>query len=217
MKHFIVFLLFALYSGNAICQQYRLIYDESSLPELYNEVAVYAQIQKGDRYINLPANKYRLTTNEGNFRNGILTIDRNKLLHNNGLVNFTVLMQGKSMPLLLQLPVLKNIRYNLYTDSIKPILNYYVNIEGEFSSGRILPLDSNTILISASQGNMKGMEWVAPAKRNFDKVIFTATVKGMPHMSISKTVYLKQYIDPRDALDYQDASEEEIIKQKRRK
>jgi hypothetical protein len=112
---------------------------------------------------------------------------------------------------------LHGIRYNLYTDSIKPILNYYVNVEGEFSSGRILPLDSSMIMLTANHGSIKGMEWVLPAERNFESVSFTAIAKSNPSLKISKTVYLKKYRDPRDALDYKDATEEEVIRGKKRR
>ncbi|RYE23558.1 MAG: hypothetical protein EOP51_10175 [Sphingobacteriales bacterium] len=217
MKYFIAFLLVLLCVGKAYCQQYRLVYDKDALPELYERVGVTAQEQKGNGYVTLQPGKYKLTTTDADYRNGTLGIDRNKVQQSKGVVNFNLSVQGKSIPVQLQLPVLKGIRYNLYTDSIKPVLNYYVNIEGEFTSGKILPLDAGWVSITADHGSINGMEWIPPAELNFEKVTFTATVKTAPKISIKKTVYLKKYADPRDAYDYKDATEDEVIRNKRRR
>lgn len=96
---------------------------------------------------------------------------------------------------------IKRIYFNLYTDSIKTVLNYYVNVEGEYASGRILPMDTNNIIITADQGKMSGNEWIAPARIDFDKVTFRASVKTSPHISDHITVWLKRGIDPRDEMD----------------
>lgn len=212
MKHSILFIVCLLCCLSSYSQQYRLAYGDNSLPELYDKVDIFVQQQKGNGYTTLSSGKYKLSTNEGEYRNGTLTIDRNELQQNKGFVNFTLTIQGQTIPLQLQLPVLKSIRFNLYTDSIKPILNYYVNVEGEFSSGRILPLDSNSITIQVNHGSMIGMEWVLPAEHNFESVTFTAIAKNAPKLAIVRTVYLKKYSDPRDKAGYEDAGREEIIK-----
>ena len=217
MKHSILFIVCLLRCLSSYSQQYRLTYGDNSLPELYDKVDVFVQQQKGNGYTTLSSGKYRLTTNEGEYRNGTFTINRDILQQNKGFVNFTLTIQGQTIPLQLQLPVLKSIRYNLYTDSIKPVLNYYVNVEGEFSSGRILPLDSSIVTLTTNQGSIKGMVWVLPAERNFESVTFTAIAKSNPALKTSKTVYLKKYRDPRDAPDYKDATEEEVIHGKRRR
>lgn len=92
----------------------------------------------------------------------------------------------------------KRIYFNLYTDSIKTILNYYVNIEGEYSNGRILPLDTGTITIRADRGRMSGNEWIAPAHIDFEKVTFHAALKDNPAIDSEITVWLKRSKDPRD-------------------
>jgi hypothetical protein len=93
---------------------------------------------------------------------------------------------------------LKRIYFNLYTDSIKPILNYYVNVEGEYSNGRILPMDTSVIFITADQGTMSGNAWIAPPDITFNKVTFRTTARQDPSLTQTITVYLKQIKDPRD-------------------
>jgi hypothetical protein len=93
----------------------------------------------------------------------------------------------------------------VYTDSIKPVLNFYVNIEGVFTNGRILPLDTSMVTISSDVGSMVGMEWVVPKTLNFDKVTFTATAKYNPQLQQTETIYLKKFKDVRDTNGYNDA------------
>ncbi len=95
-------------------------------------------------------------------------------------------------------PEPKRIYFNLYTDSIKTVLNYYVNVEAEMSNGRYLPMDTSLVTISADHGRMSGNEWVAPKQIAFDRVRFTAVLRADPAVRAETTVYIKQGIDPRD-------------------
>lgn len=99
---------------------------------------------------------------------------------------------------------LKRIFFNLYTDSIKTILNYYVNIEGEYKDGSYLPLDNRSVELTADHGTISGNEWVAPKDINFEKVTFTVTAIGKPELRDRVTVWLKKAKDPRDAPDYEE-------------
>lgn len=95
-------------------------------------------------------------------------------------------------------PQVRRIYFNLYTDSIKTQLNYYVNVEAEMSNGSYLPMDTSMIAISADQGRMAGNEWIAPKQIGFDRVRFTARLRSDPAVSTDITVFLKRAIDPRD-------------------
>jgi hypothetical protein len=97
---------------------------------------------------------------------------------------------------------LKRIYFNLYTDSIKTILNYYVNVEGEYRNGQFLPLDANSVTITADQGSIEGNEWIAPKDIHFEKVTFRVTAKGRPELHDQVTVWLKRAKDPRDDMNY---------------
>jgi hypothetical protein len=92
----------------------------------------------------------------------------------------------------------KKIYFNLYTDSIKTALNYYVNVEGEFPNGKILPLDTSIIAFSASNGSMSGNEWIPPKQIDFKTVRFKVWLREDPKISDSIEVWMKQGIDPRD-------------------
>ncbi len=95
---------------------------------------------------------------------------------------------------------LKRIYFNLYTDSIKTILNYYVNVEGEYSDGRILPLDAASMTLSADHGSITGSEWVPPKHIDFEKVRFRAVANDDPGLQAEVTVWLKRAKDPRDEM-----------------
>jgi hypothetical protein len=93
---------------------------------------------------------------------------------------------------------LKRIYFNLYTDSIKTILDFYVNVEGEYQDGRFLPLDTSQVVFSADHGTMRGNDWKAPAHIDFEKVHFDVHAKDRPELHDSITVWLKRTRDPRD-------------------
>lgn len=197
-------------------QEYRLVYESASLPELYNSVDVFAEIKDGTAFKRLPQSKYRLSVAGASLDGHTLNYNREQLYSNNGVIHFLLRTGGRDIPLTLQLPVLEDIQFNLYTDSIKPILNYYLNVEGRFSSGRVLPLDAGFVTVSSDAGSMSGLEWVPPAKRDFDRVNFTVTNKFNPAQQKQVTVYLKKYKDPRDNMNYRDRTEEEVIHNRRR-
>jgi hypothetical protein len=93
---------------------------------------------------------------------------------------------------------LKRIYFNLYTDSIKTILDFYLNVEGEYRDGRFLPLDTSQVVFSTDQGSMRGNAWKPPAHIDFEKVHFEVRAKGRPELHDSITVWLKRARDPRD-------------------
>jgi len=192
-------------------QEYRISYDAGQLPELYPQVTVYAEEKKGDRFVAMSSNTYRLHTSEGSLKGQELRFDRELLYRNKGIIHFTIKTKGKEYPAILTLPILDDIRFNLYTDSIKPVLNYWVNVEGVFSNGKILPLDTSFVTITSDQSHMNGMEWVLPSQRDFDKVTFSVVSKNGLPVKKEKTLYLKKHKDPRDAPDYRDKTEQEII------
>ncbi|WP_276133561.1 hypothetical protein [Polluticoccus soli] len=217
MKRMACFAIMILGCVKLFAQEYRLVYDEQSLPELYNNIYIFAEVKQDGGYRKLNANKYRLQTTEGQLDGNSFTFNRQRLYDNNGVVHFDLVAGSKAVPLTLALPVLQEINTNLYTDSIKPVLNYYLNVEGKFSSGRVFPLDSNFVAVTSDVGSMRGLEWILPKQRDFEKVNFTIVNKFNPDDRKNVTVYLKKYKDPRDAPDYQDRTEDEVIPNRRRR
>ena len=95
-------------------------------------------------------------------------------------------------------PALKRIYFNLYTDSLKPVLNYYVNVEGELKDGRYLPLDTNDVRLTCSWGTLSNMEWVIPRVIAQDSVTFFVVAKNNAALRDSVTVFIQRRKDPED-------------------
>jgi hypothetical protein len=205
MKHALSFVLLLIGFLPAHAQQYRMNYDESTIPELYSTTEVFLEEKHGNEYEPFRG-KYRFSTPDVSMRGNQITYTPQELQRLGGKVNFRVEVKGDELNLPLTLPVLTDIRFNLYTDSIKPVLNYFVNVEGVYSSGRIFPLTPDHITLTSDQGTMNGMEWMLPKERPFEKVTFTATSRSNPNIRKSVTLYLNKYKDPRDAEGYEEIS-----------
>jgi hypothetical protein len=201
-----LFVLLTCFVGYS--QSYRLVYDSLALPELYERVPLIVQQQSSGGYTNIPTRRFKLTTTDGHLDHNSFLYNRSHLYKNNGKAHFILHIDGNTIPLTVDLPVLRSIRYNLYTDSIKPVLNFYVNIEGVFTNGRLLPLDTSMVIITSNVGAMKGMEWVVPEKIGFDRVRFTAIAKHNTGLREEKTIYIKKFKDFRDTNGYNDEPSE---------
>lgn len=187
----------------AIAQTYHLSYSPDDMPELYNSISIFV-----DNVVDgtaKPAKGYQLfykANDEAFFvKKGVIELNKRELYEQNGVLNFIIKKGGKEIPSSLTLPILKDIRFNLYTDSIKPVLDYYLNIEGEFTNGQIYPLDNSLIDVSSSQGEMDGMTWIKPKVIDFDSVTFTAVCRYNPAIAKDITLFIKQWQDPRDKLN----------------
>ena len=90
----------------------------------------------------------------------------------------------------------ENIYVNLYTDSLKKGTHNYINVDGEFTNGKYLPLDSNKILFSCPQAKFFGNSLYIPADFAEEKV----SVKIMLREDNSKfkefEIYIKKMEDP---------------------
>ena len=195
----VAFLAGAAASG----QTYRLAYDPATIPELYHTTHIYLEERAGGGFEEIRG-RYRISSEDADLDGMTITYSPAALRAAGGKLRFSAQIRGEQVPLTLTLPLLQELRFNLYTDSIKPILNFYVNIEGIFSSGRIFPLTEEHVTVSSDVGTMKGLEWIPPANRNFDRVVFQAVSRADPSISRTITVYLKRQADPRDAEGYED-------------
>lgn len=215
MKRLMFFVSLIISSCTGISQEYRVVYDASTLPELYDQTNIYVEQKQGGDFRRLPANKYKLSATGAELKGSQLSWNKAALYRNKGVLDMNLRIDGRDMPVKLALPVLEEIRINAYTDSIKPILNYYLNVEGKFTNGKVYPLDAGYVTVTADNGTMKGLEWVAPKERNFEKVNFTVTNRFEPADVKTITLYLKKFKDPRDDINYKDKTEEEIINEGR--
>lgn len=201
MRHILFLLLFL--PSIVVAQPYELSYDKDDMPELYNDVSVYLSNLSAT---SKPA-KYTLLYKGKAIRSNRLHFEKQDLYIAEGKLPLLLKTEGKEIPLTLELPILDDIRFNLYTDSIKPVLDYYLNIEGIFTNGKIFPLDTTLISISCSQGHMDGLTWIKPQVVNFEKVTFTAVCRYNPAIAKLYTIYIKQARDPRDDLQYEEKEE----------
>ncbi|MBZ0099894.1 MAG: hypothetical protein K8F30_12465 [Taibaiella sp.] len=181
-----------LYCHTGICQQYRLSYDSRNIPELYDEIELVVQQSTGNGGYKVIKNGYTIQAETGTIVGKVLKFDRAVVQRNAGILNFTLTYNKEVHNLTLTLPVLTKIRFNLYADSIKPVLNYYLNVEGVFSNGKTYPLDASLADITPGRGTMQGMEWIKPAKIDFDKVSFVARYKYDSTITAETTVYIKK-------------------------
>jgi hypothetical protein len=188
-----ILLAYLPYRGRA--QEYRVIPSPTSLPEIYNTINLIVEKKDATGKYTTITGKYTLRTTEANLYKDELTFDRQLVYRNDGKLQFTLKHAGKEHELALQLPVLQSIRFNLYADSIKPVMNYYVNVEGTFTNGKVYPLDTSIITITCSQGRMQGMEWIRPEVIDFDKVTFTTIANFRAGITDSVIVHLKKYWD----------------------
>lgn len=203
-RHCLAFLFCILHcfcgcSPVAAQQDYRLVYDSSTIPELYFKTSVALEEHRGNDWIALPPNSYRLSGKKVKLRGNDLSYDPTLLLPSNGEDTIEVQVRGEHYKLPIKLPVLQTIRFNTYTDSIKPVLYYYLNVEGVYSSGRIFPLQASDVSLSASLGTLHDMSWEAPPGNSFLSVQFTATSKlasSIPSVSIVR--YRQLLVDPED-------------------
>jgi len=202
MKYLTTFLLL-LGTISLDAQEYRLVLDTSTIPELYHTTHVWLQQKIGDDYETVRG-RYNLYTKDATLQGSMLSYTDEDLSRTKGDFHFIAEVKGQKIPLLLKAPVLSDIRFNFYTDSVKPILNFYVNVEGIFSNGKVLPLTEQQVSISCDIGTMQGMEWIAPKGRTFDNVTFTAISRTNAAIKKRATVFCKKLPDPRDAEGYEE-------------
>ncbi len=91
---------------------------------------------------------------------------------------------------------IEKIFVNLYTDSLKKGTLNYINIDGQLSNGRYLPLDSTKILFTCTQANFVGNSIVIPSDFSAEKVTIKTTLKSNPTIFKEFDVYIKKMEDP---------------------
>jgi hypothetical protein len=107
---------------------------------------------------------------------------------------------------------LDSIYFNLYTDSLKKGTHNYINVEGKYKNGRILPVDNSEVIFEADSAKFVGNSVWLPMdfKPKFVKV--WVTVKAAPQKKIQISIPIKQKGD-----DEILRSEQEIINSKKKK
>jgi hypothetical protein len=112
---------------------------------------------------------------------------------------------------------IEKIFVNLYTDSLKKGTHNYINIDGQLSNGRYLPLDSTKILFVCAQAKFSGNSIIIPANFTEEKVTIKTTLKNDPAIFKEFDVYIKKMEDPPLKSTNEVMAEMKTSKKKRKK
>jgi hypothetical protein len=85
-----------------------------------------------------------------------------------------------------------DIYFNLYTDSLKKGFYNYINIEGKFSNGHLLPLDTNHIILTCNTGFFKGNDLFIDSSYTGETVQVKAVLKDRPAIWKETTIYIRK-------------------------
>lgn len=139
----------------------KAVYDPKSIPEVMNTIPVGFTVKFSDNrerstvgFLNgrIRWSSLEISSQQGTIQHGQFTFDRRKVWKNDHQAAFEIKIDGKAVFCNLSLPYVEHIRFNLYTDSLKRGEPFYLNVEGQFSSGRIYPLDTSMITFRKSGG-----------------------------------------------------------------
>ncbi|MBW8684226.1 hypothetical protein [Chitinophaga rhizophila] len=213
MKAYLFFapLLFLIHF-NAQAQQRTITsmkasYDPEGVAEIYDRIRIGLEFKYTDgqevKTEGLLSGAYRwrsikISSSNGNVENGYLLVNRQQLMEDHYAIDLTVTIPDASKPLkaTIVLPRLESIRFNHYADSLKRGIRYYLNVEGIFSSGKIYPLDTNTIKFETSAGKLIGQDLLLNSNDATTRSItVTATNKRNHAMTITSTIPVKILLD----------------------
>ena len=110
---------------------------------------------------------------------------------------------------------IENIYLNLYTDSLKKGTYNYINVDGQLSNGRYLPLDSTQIIFSATQGYFSGNSLWVDSDFAGKKITVKVALKAIPATTKTIDIWIKQL--PDGPLKTSDQLMKEIRNQRKRK
>ena len=88
-----------------------------------------------------------------------------------------------------------SIYINLYTDSLKKGTYNYINVDGQLSNGRYLPLDSTHIIFTASVGCFLGNSLWVDADFKGKKIAVTVKLRTKPATTKTIDIWIKQLPD----------------------
>ncbi len=84
---------------------------------------------------------------------------------------------------------------NLYTDSLKKGTFNYINVDGLFSDGTYLPLDSTDIIFTTTAGKFYGNSLWIDKETATKKVRIKAVLRSKPVLCKDFEIYIKQQED----------------------
>ena len=85
---------------------------------------------------------------------------------------------------------------NLYTDSLKKGTYNYINIDGQLSNGKYIPLDSTKLFFSCDKAKFSGNSIIIPADFAAEKVTIKVSLKNDLKIFKEFDMYIKTMEDP---------------------
>ena len=85
---------------------------------------------------------------------------------------------------------------NLYTDSLKKGTYNYINIDGQLSNRRYIPLDSTKLFFSCDKAKFSGNSIIIPADFTAEKVTIKVSLKADAKIFKEFDMYIKTMEDP---------------------
>ena len=87
---------------------------------------------------------------------------------------------------------LESISFHLYTDSLKKGFYNYINLDGKYSDGRWMPLDSTDVTFISDVGYFKGNDLFIDSSFMGDKVRVKAILKSNPSISKEVVIHIRK-------------------------
>jgi hypothetical protein len=99
-------------------------------------------------------------------------------------------------PVLAKSQKVEKIFVNLYTDSLKKGTYNYINVDGQLSNGKYIPLDTTQLNYWASDGKFVGNCLLIDRNFSKNKIDFKVSLKSNPALVKEFTMYIKKIPDP---------------------
>ena len=180
-------------------------YDPNAVTELYNVTPIGIQFFMSDSSSRQTTgylqgsyrwNTLNISSSNGSIRNGVLYFNRPQLIKDNYRITLTVSTDDHSpLQTTLTLPHIVGIRFNHYADSVKRDIRFYLNVEGKFSSGKVLPLDTSALRFAASTGTIIGQDLLLEKNDSAKTVTVEAWYKHNNQMYLRSVIPVKQAPD----------------------
>jgi hypothetical protein len=106
---------------------------------------------------------------------------------------------------------------HLYTDSLKKGTYNYINVDGKYSNGRYLPLDTSDVIFKSSHGIFHGNSLYLDPDCKEQKVHIVVKLRSNEKLSREFDMYLKKNEDPARLKTVDELMDEMDRKSKRRK
>lgn len=183
----------SLFSFPAKGQEFWIQWAPHQVPELFSPLRFDLLITEKGKSRSLDPEDYELIPSWGWVRDGYFYFEEKDRALHRGQLTYLLRYRGAAHEGRDSLPYLLDIRLHPYTDSIKPVMDFYLPVEGRYSSGKIYPLDSSRIRLKASWGQIQAMSWAPGPKDSARSVVFEAVYRYDSTIRTTITLPLRRH------------------------